>query len=67
MARCDTCDKSTVEDGVALFRMNETGIDGIWRCLPCLDMTGAIPFDPESIEVLQDMGLIPPDEVRRHG
>jgi hypothetical protein len=30
MAKCEVCNKSPME--TALFRINETGVDGIFRC-----------------------------------
>lgn len=29
---CEICKKSAQFDGVALFRQNEYGVIGIWRC-----------------------------------
>lgn len=31
MAECEICHRGIME-GVTLWRMNETGVDGIWRC-----------------------------------
>lgn len=31
--------------GVALYRMNEKGVEGIWGCAKCRDMAG-VPKDP---------------------
>ena len=30
--QCEVCHKNIHDDGIQLHRVNETGVEGIWRC-----------------------------------
>jgi len=45
---CEICGrKPGVDDGVILYRQNETGVKGVWRCQD----HNSLPIDPEVQEI----------------
>lgn len=51
MCRCEICHKGP-PDGVSLFRVNEKGVEGIWRCRSHLTSEQADKQDPETIRLV---------------
>ncbi len=52
MARCEICNGGGPE-GPTLFRMNEKGVDGIWRCRGCMTVEQDAALDPELVEIVE--------------
>lgn len=52
MARCEICHRGMAE-GVTLYRVNEVGVEGIWRCRDHRPSEDLEP-DPE-LEALVDL------------
>lgn len=57
MAICDICGKHPPQDTIVLVRMNPPGVEGIFRCVPCLgnDLTN---IQRETLTFLRDAGLL---------
>lgn len=49
--KCEICHKSPPKDNVSLFRINEFGVKGIWRCKTHLtfEQESNIDFDVKKI------------------
>ncbi len=46
--KCEICNKGPAE-GLTVFRVNEKGVKGIWRCRAHVTSEQADKFDPEVI------------------
>lgn len=48
--QCEVCGKG-MEEGATLYRVNETGVPGIWRCKPHLtfEQESSLDFDCKKI------------------
>lgn len=63
--KCEICNKSAATDGVALYRVNELGVKGIWRCTEHLTPEQSQAIDPEvkditeAIQASNDQALRP--------
>jgi hypothetical protein len=51
MIKCEICGKSP-SDGTALFRVNKTGIKGVWRCREHLTNKQLSDIDPETARIV---------------
>jgi hypothetical protein len=47
---CEIC-KQTINDGVTLWRVNEFGVKGVWRCAKCLSPQQLAVRDPEAVRI----------------
>lgn len=43
---CEICKRNPIDDGVVLHRVNEKGVNGIWRCDTCLTPEQRASRDP---------------------
>jgi hypothetical protein len=50
-ACCEICQRNPLRDGVTLWRMNETGVEGVWRCTAHRDKA----VDPVLLEIVTDI------------
>jgi hypothetical protein len=50
--KCDTCGLGP-EDGKSLYRQNEKGVIGVWRCFECCQKRPSAPVDPEVVELTE--------------
>jgi len=48
---CEICGKGPV-DGVTMWRVNEKGVPGIWRCRAHLTIEQADKQDPETVRLV---------------
>ncbi len=48
---CRQCGAEPVRDGITLFRVNATGIPGLWECEICL----AVPRDSGLMTFIHDL------------
>lgn len=54
--KCEICGKGPVE-GVSVFRQNELGVVGIWRCTECRKTrVDNAPIDPEVQQITNIIG-----------
>lgn len=49
--KCEICLKGPPIDDVVLFRVNEKGVKGIWRCSRHLTAEQANALDPEVVRI----------------
>jgi hypothetical protein len=59
---CEVCKRSVEQHGITVYRVNETGISGIWRCKEHLDQ----PRDSEEMAFVEDLEWAR-DEMKRKG
>lgn len=55
--KCEICGKAPPDDRVALYRVNEMGVPGIWRCTEHLTKTQVSELDPivsELVQIIED-------------
>jgi hypothetical protein len=45
---CEICGQSPEEQGITVYRVNPTGVPGVWRCAMCL----TTPIDPDLAEIV---------------
>jgi len=50
MKGCEICGRKPPQDNVALFRVNEKGVEGIWRCREHL---GNVKVDSEVNDIVK--------------
>lgn len=50
--KCCKCGKG-VFDGVALHRVNEVGVSGIWECDDCVDVSSVDPVVLDIVRTVQ--------------
>lgn len=60
--KCEICHKGPPNDPVTLFRVNEKGVKGIWRCTEHLTRSQSTAVDPE---VRKIVGIIEDDNRRK--
>lgn len=51
--KCEICNKSAADDGVALYRVNELGVKGVWRCTEHLTSEQSKAIDPQVKEITE--------------
>jgi hypothetical protein len=44
--KCEICQRNVPVDGVTLFRVNQTGQKGVWRCKAHLTAKQRVVIDP---------------------
>ncbi len=49
--KCEICGKSPPNDRVTLWRINEKGVKGIWRCEEHLNADQSSKRDPELVRL----------------
>lgn len=61
MTICEICHRSVEQDGITVYRVNEMGVPGRWRCLKDLD----VPPDAETRAIVQDLEEVIADLARK--
>lgn len=51
--KCEICGKAPPKDDVALFRINEVGVPGIWRCRAHLTHDQEADIDSEVHKIVR--------------
>lgn len=49
--KCEICNRGP-EDGESLFRVNEYGVKGVWRCHKDLTAEQRANLDPETVKIV---------------
>lgn len=51
--RCEVCNEGPLTTGVSLIRVNEFGVEGIWRCRKCATPEQLAKRDPETAKLVE--------------
>lgn len=49
--QCEVCKRTPQMDACSLYRVNEKGVKGIWRCFRCLTPEQKKNLDPEILRI----------------
>lgn len=49
--KCEVCQRTPQDDSASIYRVNELGVVGIWRCFRCLTPEQKKKLDPEILRI----------------